>query len=70
MLARVPNFLYIGTSKAGSTWVYDLLNRHPDIYMAPGKATIVRLRIMISKPPFCSTPPPMSNGKCNAQLML
>ncbi len=34
-----PNFLYIGTSKAGSTWIYNLLNRHPDIYMAPGKGT-------------------------------
>jgi len=34
---RLPNFLYIGTSKAGSTWIYDVLNRHPDIYMAPGK---------------------------------
>ena len=36
-MSRVPNFLYIGTSKAGSTWIYDVLNRHPDIYMAPGK---------------------------------
>jgi hypothetical protein len=34
---RFPNFLYIGTSKAGSTWIYDVLNRHPDIFMAPGK---------------------------------
>jgi hypothetical protein len=36
-VGRVPNFLYIGTSKAGSTWLYDVLNRHPDVYMAPGK---------------------------------
>lgn len=34
---QIPNFLYIGTSKAGSTWLYDVLNRHPDVYMAPGK---------------------------------
>ncbi|OHB78889.1 MAG: hypothetical protein A2V98_01550 [Planctomycetes bacterium RBG_16_64_12] len=33
----IPNFLYIGTSKAGSTWIYNLLNHHPDIYLAPGK---------------------------------
>lgn len=35
---RLPNFLYIGTSKAGSTWLYNVLDNHPDIYMAPGKA--------------------------------
>ncbi len=34
---RLPNFLYIGTSKAGSTWLYDVLNRHPQVYMASGK---------------------------------
>jgi hypothetical protein len=37
MTYRLPNFLYIGTSKAGSTWVFDLLNRHPDVHMAPAK---------------------------------
>lgn len=35
---RLPNFLYIGTSKAGSTWLYNVLDQHPDIFMAPGKA--------------------------------
>jgi hypothetical protein len=34
---RLPNFIYIGTNKAGSTWLYDVLARHPDVYMAPGK---------------------------------
>ena len=34
---QIPNFLYIGTSKAGSTWIYDILNRHPEAFMAPGK---------------------------------
>lgn len=37
MSGQLPNFLYIGTSKAGSTWIYDILNRHPEVYMAPGK---------------------------------
>jgi hypothetical protein len=37
-MSRLPNFLYIGTSKAGSTWLYNVLDNHPDIYMAPGKA--------------------------------
>ena len=32
-----PNFIYIGTSKAGSTWIYNLLDKHPDVFMAPGK---------------------------------
>jgi hypothetical protein len=36
-MGSLPNFLYIGTSKAGSTWIYDVLARHPDVYMAPGK---------------------------------
>ena len=34
---HTPNFFYIGTSKAGSTWIYGLLARHPRVYMAPGK---------------------------------
>lgn len=36
-LTRLPNFLYIGPNKSGSTWIYDVLERHPDVYMAPGK---------------------------------
>lgn len=32
-----PNFLYIGTDKAGSTWLYAVLSRHPEVYVAPGK---------------------------------
>lgn len=30
-----PNFLIIGAEKAGTTWLYDRLRRHPDIFM-PG----------------------------------
>lgn len=36
-MGRVPNFLYLGTSKAGSTWLYNLLDRHPDTFMVPNK---------------------------------
>ncbi|WP_153558905.1 sulfotransferase domain-containing protein [Roseimaritima sediminicola] len=36
-MLRKPNFIYIGTSKAGSTWLFDLLSRHPDVYMTPVK---------------------------------
>lgn len=32
-----PNFLYIGTSKAGSTWIFKVLSWHPQIHMYGGK---------------------------------
>ena len=32
-----PNFLHIGPSKAGSTWIFKILSWHPDIYAYPGK---------------------------------
>ncbi|MEE9398184.1 MAG: sulfotransferase domain-containing protein [Methylococcales bacterium] len=32
-----PNFIYIGTSKAGSTWIFNLLSHHPDVFMVPNK---------------------------------
>jgi Sulfotransferase family len=37
MMTDSPNFLYIGSSKSGSTWIFKLLSWHPDIYMYPGK---------------------------------
>ena len=33
----LPNFLYIGTSKAASTWLFKVLSWHPQIYMYAGK---------------------------------
>lgn len=36
-MQREPNFLYIGTSKAGSTWLFALFVDHPDIFVDPGK---------------------------------
>lgn len=36
-MSRRPDFLYIGTSKAGSTWLFKLLSWHPQIYVYPGK---------------------------------
>jgi len=35
--ARIPNFAYIGTSKAGSTWLFNALARHPEVYLASSK---------------------------------
>jgi hypothetical protein len=34
---RRPNFLYIGPDKAGSTWIYQVLDHHPQIFMSPAK---------------------------------
>ena len=34
---KIPTFIYIGTSKAGSTWLCDVLHHHPQVFMAPGK---------------------------------
>jgi hypothetical protein len=33
----MPNFAYIGTSKAGSTWLLNALARHPQVYLASSK---------------------------------
>ena len=32
-----PDFLYIGTSKAGSTWLFNTLATHPEVYLASNK---------------------------------
>jgi hypothetical protein len=34
---RFPNFLCIGAQKAGTTWLYDNLRRHPKIWLPPVK---------------------------------
>ena len=36
-MAALPNFLYIGTSKAGSTWIFKVLAKHPQVYISPSK---------------------------------
>jgi hypothetical protein len=33
----LPNFIGIGAPKAGTTWVFEALNKHPQIYMPPAK---------------------------------
>jgi hypothetical protein len=35
--SAIPNFAYIGTSKAGSTWLFNALAGHPDVYLASDK---------------------------------
>lgn len=33
----LPDFLYIGTSRAGSTWLFQALDAHPQVYVPPAK---------------------------------
>ncbi|MGH9246795.1 MAG: sulfotransferase family protein [Acidimicrobiales bacterium] len=37
ILRRLPNFLYIGPDKAGSSWLHEVLVLHPQIYMTEAK---------------------------------
>ncbi|MGH8935810.1 MAG: sulfotransferase domain-containing protein [Acidimicrobiia bacterium] len=37
----LPNFLIIGVSKGGTTWLFHLLRQHPDVYMA-GQGEILK----------------------------
>ncbi len=37
MTTRLPNFVYIGPSKAGSTWLHEVLIRHPQVFMTDAK---------------------------------
>jgi len=32
-----PNFLYIGASKAGSSWIYECLREHPEVFVPEAK---------------------------------
>jgi hypothetical protein len=34
---RLPNFLYVGPDKAGSSWLHETLLKHPDVYLTPAK---------------------------------
>ena len=34
---RLPSFVYVGTSKAGSTWLFNALALHPEVYLASSK---------------------------------
>lgn len=37
MTDRKPNFIHIGPGKTGSTWLHEVLIRHPQIYMTEAK---------------------------------
>jgi hypothetical protein len=37
MSQRLPNFLHLGPSKSGSTWLHEVLISHPDVYLSGAK---------------------------------
>lgn len=39
MKPNFPNFIYIGTGKAGSTWLFKALQWHPEVFVTPVKET-------------------------------
>lgn len=38
-MEALPNFLYIGAAKAGSSWLYSVLSEHPEVCIPFGKRT-------------------------------
>ena len=36
-MAPLPNFIYIGPDKAGSSWLHEVLIRHPQVFMPEAK---------------------------------
>ena len=34
-----PTFLYIGAPKAGSSWLYEILREHPEVFVPTAKDT-------------------------------
>jgi hypothetical protein len=34
-----PNFIYVGAPKAGSSWLFQALSDHPDVFVSPEKST-------------------------------
>lgn len=40
-----PSFLFIGTGRAGSTWFFEVLREHPEVFMPPNKGTFFFTRL-------------------------
>ncbi len=36
-MTRLPNFIYVGPDKAGSSWLHEMLINHPQVYLTPAK---------------------------------
>ena len=37
MVDLLPNFLHLGPSKSGTTWLYQVLAAHPEVFLCPAK---------------------------------
>jgi Sulfotransferase domain len=36
-MTRLPNFVYLGPEKSGTSWLHVTLSRHPQVYLTPSK---------------------------------
>lgn len=36
----LPNFLWVGMEKAASTWIYDCLQEHPEVFLPPHRSEV------------------------------
>ena len=36
-MTRLPNFIYLGPEKSGTSWLHGTLSRHPQVYLTPAK---------------------------------
>lgn len=43
--ARGPSFIFVGTGRSGSTWFFEVLREHPDIFVPPNKGTFFFTRM-------------------------
>lgn len=46
----LPNFLIVGTAKAGTSSIYHYLKRHPEVFMSPIKEPMFFVREKLEKP--------------------
>jgi Sulfotransferase domain len=36
-VTRLPNFIYLGPEKSGTSWLHGILSRHPQVFLTPSK---------------------------------
>ena len=36
-MTRLPNFIYLGPEKSGTSWLHGTLSRHPQVYLTPAR---------------------------------
>jgi len=48
---RLPDFFVVGHAKSGTTALYEMLCRHPDVFMPPGKEPWFLAEELLERPP-------------------